>query len=261
MASHPESASPYFASGMLGFVSGTRRRLVSVIVLTIALAASLAGAFGTHAIPWPRRTLFWLLILGWNLIKWELLIVVLRRRGFGHSGIALAGSALMLATIPFEVAAALRLLSNLIPAPLGGTFLRVAGLTLIALVVAIALAPRLIAAKSPAPASASAETPRFPGTAIRLDAIAAIVAEDHYVRLHLADGSDRLVLGRLRDAMARMEGIAGAQIHRGAWAADAHRGAARRAGNRWYLHVGSALELPVSRRLAPALRDRGWLSR
>lgn len=258
MASPPDSASPPFANGMIRFVSGTRLRLLVLVTLTAAVAASLAGAFGTHAVPWPRRTLFWLLLLGWNLAKWELLIALMRRRGFGYVGITLAGTGLMLVTIPFEVSAALRLLTDLVPAPPGGTFLRVAGLTLIALIILIALAPRLI---KPQPAPPPGDIPRFPGTAVQLGEIAAIVAEDHYVRLHLAGGGNRLVLGRLRDAIALMQGTAGAQVHRGAWVADAHRGPARRAGNRWFLKVGSDLELPVSRRLAPALRERGWLSR
>jgi len=261
MASTPDSANPHFVSGMIRFVGGTRLRLLAVIVLTAALAASLAGAFGTHAVPWPRRTLFWLLLLGSNLAKWELLIALMRRRGFGYLGITLAGTMLMLVSIPIEVSAALRLLTDLTPAPPGKTFLRVAALTLCALIVLIALAPRLIKPQ-PAPAVPSqGDIPRYPGTAVRLSEIAAIVSEDHYIRLYLVGGGDKLVLGRLRDAVARMEGIAGAQVHRGAWVADAHRGPARRAGNRWFLTAGAELELPVSRRLAPSLRLRGWLSR
>ena len=42
--------------------------------------------------------------------------------------------------------------------------------------------------------------------------------EDHYVRAHTMLGSD-LVLLRLRDAIAELDGIEGAQVHRSWWVA------------------------------------------
>jgi DNA-binding LytR/AlgR family response regulator len=46
----------------------------------------------------------------------------------------------------------------------------------------------------------------------------AVEAEDHYLRLHTSKGQD-LILMRLADAVAELEGIEGAQVHRSWWVA------------------------------------------
>lgn len=94
--------------------------------------------------------------------------------------------------------------------------------------------------------------PRLRGAAIR-----AVQSEDHYLRIHTDRGSD-LILMRLSDALAELEGLEGAQTHRSWWVArDAVRDVRRREG-RATLTLEGGLEAPVSRRYARALRAAGW---
>ena len=82
-------------------------------------------------------------------------------------------------------------------------------------------------------------------------------AEDHYLRLHTSRGSD-LILMRLADAVAELEGIEGAQTHRSWWVAKAAVVDARRGDGRAVLTLTNGVEAPVSRSYAGALRAAGW---
>ncbi|MFS2317540.1 LytTR family DNA-binding domain-containing protein [Maricaulis sp. D1M11] len=90
------------------------------------------------------------------------------------------------------------------------------------------------------------------------ETILALQAEDHYVRVHLPQGS-QLVLIRLADAMAEMVPVEGYQTHRSWWVAKAaiQSGEFKRGTGRILLTTG--LQAPVSRTHAPALRDAGVL--
>jgi DNA-binding LytR/AlgR family response regulator len=85
----------------------------------------------------------------------------------------------------------------------------------------------------------------------------AVQAEDHYLRLHTDRGSD-LILMRLSDAVAELEGLEGARTHRSWWVSrDAVRGVSRGDG-RAVLTLDGGVSAPVSRRYARALREAGW---
>ncbi|MCS6626437.1 LytTR family transcriptional regulator DNA-binding domain-containing protein [Roseibacterium beibuensis] len=85
----------------------------------------------------------------------------------------------------------------------------------------------------------------------------AVQAEDHYLRLHTDRGSD-LILMRLSDAVAELEGLEGARTHRSWWVArEAVRGVSRGDG-RASLTLEGGVVAPVSRRYARALREAGW---
>ena len=87
--------------------------------------------------------------------------------------------------------------------------------------------------------------------------IRAVESEDHYLRVHTDRGSD-LILMRLSDALIELEGLEGAQTHRGWWVArDAVRGVSRGDG-RATLTLEGDIQAPVSRRYARALREAGW---
>lgn len=85
----------------------------------------------------------------------------------------------------------------------------------------------------------------------------AVEAQDHYLRLHTSRGTD-LILLRLADAVAELEGLEGAQTHRSWWVARGAVTDARRAEGRAVLVLKSGAEAPVSRRFARALREEGW---
>lgn len=95
-------------------------------------------------------------------------------------------------------------------------------------------------------------TPKLRGARLH-----AVQAEDHYLRLHTDRGSD-LILMRLSDAVAELEGLEGARTHRSWWVArDAVR-EVKRGDGRASLTLEGGVVAPVSRRYAGALREAGW---
>jgi DNA-binding LytR/AlgR family response regulator len=92
---------------------------------------------------------------------------------------------------------------------------------------------------------------------LRAGRLIAVQAEDHYLRVHTDLGSD-LILMRLSDAVAELDGLEGAQTHRSWWVAkDAVRGVTRGDG-RATLVLEGGLTAPVSRSYAATLREAGW---
>jgi len=87
--------------------------------------------------------------------------------------------------------------------------------------------------------------------------IYAVQAEDHYLRLHTSKGQD-LILMRLADAVAELEGLEGAQVHRSWWVAKGAIGEAERGNGRATLTLTNGATAPVSRTYARALRAAGW---
>ena len=86
----------------------------------------------------------------------------------------------------------------------------------------------------------------------------ALEMEDHYVRAHTALGSE-LVLMRMRDAVAELDGLEGEQVHRSWWVAKGAVADVRRDGRNIRLVLDGGLEAPVARGNVAALRERGWL--
>lgn len=111
-----------------------------------------------------------------------------------------------------------------------------------------------------APPAAEAPPPKFLERLplkLRGAEVWAVSAEDHYLRLHTSKGQD-LILMRLADAVAELEGIDGAQVHRSWWVARAAVVDAERGDGRAILTLKDGCKVPVSRTYAKALRERGW---
>jgi len=109
-------------------------------------------------------------------------------------------------------------------------------------------------------APAEAPPPRFLDRLpprLRGGEIYAVEAQDHYLRLHTSKGQD-LILLRLSDAVAELEGVEGAQTHRSWWVAKAAVRDARRGDGRATLTLANGVEAPVSRAYARSLREAGW---
>jgi hypothetical protein len=87
--------------------------------------------------------------------------------------------------------------------------------------------------------------------------IYAVQAEDHYLRLHTSKGSD-LILMRLSDAIAELEGLEGARTHRSWWVAKAALADVKKGDSRATLKLKDGTEAPVSRSYVRALREAGW---
>lgn len=86
----------------------------------------------------------------------------------------------------------------------------------------------------------------------------AVEAEDHYLRLHTSKGQD-LILLRLADAVAELEGIEGAQVHRSWWVARDAVTDAERGDGRAILTLKDGSKVPVSRTYAKVIREKGWI--
>ena len=82
--------------------------------------------------------------------------------------------------------------------------------------------------------------------------------EDHYLRVHTALGSD-LILLRMRDAVAELDGLDGAQVHRSWWVARRAVEKIERDGRNVRLVLATGLVAPVARNMVPVLKSGGWL--
>lgn len=110
-------------------------------------------------------------------------------------------------------------------------------------------------------ASAAAKPPKFLDRLplkLRGAEVWAVEAEDHYLRLHTSKGQD-LILMRLADAVAELEGVEGAQVHRSWWVARDAIADAERGDGRAVLTLKDGSQVPVSRTYARTLRERNWI--
>ena len=89
------------------------------------------------------------------------------------------------------------------------------------------------------------------------DELIALEMEDHYVRVHTSRGS-HLLLMRMRDAIAELDGTEGAQVHRSWWVARDGVTRVDRQGRRLAIGLSNGLEVPVSRERKPSLP--AWVS-
>lgn len=85
----------------------------------------------------------------------------------------------------------------------------------------------------------------------------ALGAEDHYLRVVTAQGSD-LILMRMADAIRELGDGTGLQVHRSWWVALDAVTAIRREGARTALVLANGQEVPVSRTYLGAVRAQHW---
>lgn len=230
-----------------------------LITLAAALFLGFAGAFGSIELPLFERLGYWLvlMLLGW---LWGAFISrLLFRRLEDRLGVwtrALLSSITL--AIPFTAVVALAgryaFHQTFGPAGLAGLFFPVAIIALIMVTLNVLVERQATTAASDRPPKFLERLP----LKLRGAEIWAVEAEDHYLRLHTSKGQD-LILMRLADAVAELEGIEGAQVHRSWWVArDAITGAARGDG-RATLTLMDGSEVPVSRTYARTLRENRWI--
>jgi DNA-binding LytR/AlgR family response regulator len=94
--------------------------------------------------------------------------------------------------------------------------------------------------------------------ALRGAEVYAVASEDHYLRVYTSVGS-ALILMRLSDAIAELDGIEGAQVHRSWWVARNAVEGVRREDRRTLLILKGGAVAPVSRPNVMALRAAGWI--
>ncbi|QBX36512.1 hypothetical protein E4M02_12680 [Brevundimonas sp. S30B] len=236
--------------------------------MAIALAAgfvlAFSGAFGMTGAPFPQRLVYWLPLMvlgaGWGHVcsQWLERWVDLDQRPWLGAMLL----TLMIA-LPLTVAvwgytvwwfeqgrhpAVGRLVHFFAPVTL---------VTAVLSLLNVFLQRKPVQTHSAAVGAPAARFPDRLPLKLKGAVIRAVEAEDHYLRVHTDRGSD-LLLMRLSDALAELEGLEGAQTHRSWWAAkDAVRGVERGDG-RATLTLDGGLQVPVSRRYARALREAGW---
>ena len=223
---------------------------------------ALIAALGMNAVPLPIRLAYWVGLCLAGSVVGAGLNQVIGRDGRADAHPWLYGSLLCIGiTLPFT--GVVWLVTELLfegtprlaalPHYLGPVFIITAGMT--ALNVLVQRRPpetHAAPAGAPAPRFLDRLPPRLRGAAIH-----AVEAQDHYLRLHTSRGQD-LILMRLSDAVAELEGIEGAQTHRSWWVAKGAVEDARRTDGRAVLTLTGDVEAPVSRAYAKALREAGW---
>lgn len=246
-------------------VARTRR----TVIVTLAVAAFLTatGAFGVHA-PLPLLFGYWVVGLAVCGLIAAPIVILFERRGWLEARLWIAAPALTVAvSVPVTLFIwAYNALAFRRRLELGD----VASDALPCLVVAACVVTlNLLIARRPKETHAPAAVvgaPSAPPRARFLERLPmklrgadlhAVQAEDHYLRLHTSRGSD-LILFRLADAVAELDGLEGAQTHRSWWVAREAVTGARRGDGRAVLLLSGGVEAPVSRTYVRALRDGGW---
>jgi hypothetical protein len=235
-----------------------------VVAAAAGVFLALVGAVGTGAAPWLGRLVFWIVLLQMGTFCGSLVGgVALQRPRIGESVL------LRWVVMTLAVAAPMALLSWGLAhivfawgAPVGIAFFAWASLlvtgAMTALMMAIGTPGR--ATQGPlAPARDVKLRQRLPSP-FRGAEIYAVSAEDHYLRVHTSAGAT-LILMRLADALAELEGLEGAQVHRSWWVARAAILAVLRDGRKLNLRLKGEIEAPVSRPNVAALQNSGWLPR
>jgi DNA-binding LytR/AlgR family response regulator len=258
--------------------AGASRTAAQIVIgvlrsLLIAAAAGLflayAGAFGTAAAPLAQRLGYWITTMVLASLIGALIFLPVYLRGWLEAR-PLAGSVIVALVMSAPLTTLVWFLgpqffpqfmatdAKLLPGFFPPVFLVSVIMTAINHLVADRVARRAAHVTHAAPAGAAPAKflERIP-LKLRGGELYAVEAEDHYLRLHTSRGSD-LILMRLADAVAELEGIEGGQTHRSWWVAKAAVTDARRGDGRATLTLKNGVEAPVSRSYAGALREAGW---
>ncbi len=247
----------------------TRPLRALAIAAIAAVFLAYAGAFGSGAAPLGPRLAYWLAtMVGSSVVGVALFAVAERRRWMDERPRAVTAGLALAMSLPITVIVWLNMaLFFSAGAPLnpgGLVYIYPPVLLVSVLMTALNYLAMVRAPPAPAPethaAPPGAPPPRFLERLppkLRGGELYAVQAEDHYLRLHTSRGSD-LILLRLADAVAELEGIEGAQTHRSWWVARDAVAGARRADGRATLTLKNGVEAPVSRSYAGALRQAGW---
>lgn len=259
-AARPWRFGPY--DGMSGWLRGF------ALAMAVGLFLALSGAFGTLEIPLWRRLAYWLGLMAAGTVMGGAVARLFFPRG-DPPGPArrlwLNGLLASLAmSAPFTVVVWLG--SRLI---LGGDLplSRLPVLFVPVLMVALVMTALntlverqrtalALAAAAPSPPKPVKFLERLP-LRLRGADLWAVEAEDHYLRLHTSRGQD-LILMRLADAVAELDGLEGAQVHRSWWVARAALTDVKLGDGRATLTLKDGAQVPVSRTYAKALREAGW---
>jgi DNA-binding LytR/AlgR family response regulator len=254
-----EARTPTFLSAF----SGPNSKRVYAISLTVGVLLAVTGAFYDAAIPVWIRLAFWLpvMVIGASLGQLTSAYVITIER-WAKSQLLAWG------LLTLFVGAPMSLVVWLASSMAFQGFLDFKQITLFApgtfLISAVMATIFTFMHQTPsqtyAAGAATQAPPRFLERLpfkLRGASVYAVSAEDHYLRLYTSRGSDMILL-RLSDAIAELDGIEGSQVHRSWWVArDAVESVVRGEGKAVFTLKGGT-QVPVSRTFAKALREAGW---
>jgi len=256
-----------FANGVRNFVDRAGGRLpgfawLSVGSIAAAILMIVVGGFGTGSMPPGMRAGFWALLIGWNAIKWQAWFALTVRKPTDWWWTAAVGALLLNLPLPIEIEGALAMCGVGATMPPMTIWLEALAISAVLFILLVLIRWRIGEANETVPpppirpdgllARAGLASPA---------ALLAIVAEDHYCRVHISDGASALVHHRFGDALEETAGLDGLRVHRGAWAADAGVKSASREGRSWLLGLADGSRIRVSAPYVAAVRARGWLRR
>lgn len=266
-----------FVNRALGFVKRVGHwpgmPLLPLISIAAGVMMATVGAFGTGAIPLGQRAAFWAVLMTMEIVKWQVWLIATVRRDSDWMRACLIGMPLLAIVLPFEIQASFAVVGVDVRIGAGDIWARALVIGTIILVVVSLVHRWQVSGDRAAPTPLAGSTIEAlapiiqdqPRPALldraglsRTDDLHAIEAEDHYCRLHLAQGGSVLLHLRFGDAMAQLSGIDGLQINRGLWVASGAVRGAVRDGRRWRLVLAGGQRMPVSTRHAAAVRQRGW---
>lgn len=221
------------------------------------------GAFGSGEASFPRRAVYWVTTIVLGAVIGSGFGALFRNRGWLEERPWLRGALITLLMTP-PMTLAVWGLTHVVFGPLAEFGSPWAFVPAVFAVSAVMTAIIETAKHTPVQTHAAppgAPPPRFLERLppkLRGAELYALEAEDHYLRLHTSRGSSELILMRLADAVAELEGVEGARTHRSWWVARSAVEAARRGDGRAVLRLRNGVDSPVSRTYARALRDAGW---
>jgi hypothetical protein len=223
------------------------------------------GAFGTGAAPIAARLIYWVpLILTGTAAGFAVALQTMRRPKIGENSIAVWAIVTGLVALPGTLAvwSYTTLIFGASPRSLLILFVDVAIVTGAASAIMMLINRPGPVTHAPAPSAPTGALAvrfleRLPPK-LRGAAIYAVEAEDHYLRIRTSKGSE-LVLMRMSDAIAELEGIEGAQTHRSWWVARDAIAEVKREERRVTLVLKDGSQAQVSRPNVAALRRSGWL--
>ena len=224
---------------------------------------AIVGAFGTGERSLFLRLIYWVpLVLAGTLAGFAVTLRLMRRPKIGENQVLLWAIVTLAVSVPgtLLVWAYTRLIFGTLPS-LPVLFLDVALVSGAASAIMMLINRPGPATHAAPPTASGAPAPvrfldRLPPK-LKGATLYAVEAEDHYLRLRTSKGSD-LILLRMADAIAELEGIEGAQIHRSWWVAKDAIAEVKRADRRVTFVLKDGAEAPVSRPNIAALRESGW---
>jgi LytTr DNA-binding domain len=251
----------------------TQHRAGFVVATIAAIFMTISEAMGTGVVPFWPRLLYWVIVMETGAVIGVGVTTGVQAWGrMRDHAIAevLAISVLIALPLTLGVIGAGIIILGMERPSLSGVFrnfLLVAFVSAIITGITYAIGSRrkalmALAAVEPVPIVTPLDDDRFrarlPGH-LQGASIIALASEDHYLRVY-TDAGNALILMRLSDAMAGLEGQGGAQTHRSWWVArDAVRTIARGEGKA-VLTLSDGTEAPVSRTYYRTLQAAGWFS-